>query len=255
MHSTADTAWRKASAPSWLATAEGEGPLLPILHDIQEEFGHVPPAALPVIAKGLNLTRAEVHGVVTFYHDYREAPAGRHVLKLCRAEACQSMGGDALAERLERELRIEFGETAADGSVTLEPVFCLGLCACAPAAMLDGKVIGRLDAAQGRSHCNGGARMTVTIYIPRDSVALALGADEVAAELARQARAARRRTFTSCATARAAWPGWSRWSRCRRANGRIAYGPVEASDVASLFDAGFLSRRHASQVPRHRRRA
>ena len=101
-----------------------------------------------MIAKGLNLTRAEVHGVVSFYHDYREAPAGRHVLKVCRAEACQSMGGEALAERLERELRVKFGETAADGSVTLEKVFCLGLCACAPAAMLDGKVIGRLDGAK-----------------------------------------------------------------------------------------------------------
>jgi formate dehydrogenase subunit gamma len=125
-----------------------EGPLLPILHEVQENFGHVPPAAIPVIAKGLNLSRAEVHGVVTFYHDYREAPAGRHVLKVCRAEACQSMGGEELAARLERELQVKFGETADDGSVTLEKVFCLGLCACAPAAMLDGKVIGRLDAGK-----------------------------------------------------------------------------------------------------------
>jgi formate dehydrogenase subunit gamma len=125
-----------------------EGPLLPILNDVQDEFGHVPPAAIPVIAKGLNLSRAEVHGVVSFYHDYRETPAGRHVLKVCRAEACQAMGGEELAERLESELRVKFGETAADGSVTLEKVFCLGLCACAPAAMLDGKVVGRLDASK-----------------------------------------------------------------------------------------------------------
>lgn len=125
-----------------------EGPLLPILHDVQEEFGCVPPEAIPVIARALNLSRAEVHGVVTFYHDYRSKPAGRHVLKVCRAEACQSMGGEALAARLERELKTAFGETAADGSVTLEKVFCLGLCACAPAAMLDGKLIGRLDAAK-----------------------------------------------------------------------------------------------------------
>jgi formate dehydrogenase subunit gamma len=123
-----------------------EGPLLPILHGIQEEFGYVPTESLPVIAEALNISKAEVHGVVTFYHDYRRAPAGRHVLKLCQAEACQSMGSEAIAARMKQLLGIGFGETAADGSVTLEPVYCLGLCACAPAAMLDGQVIGRLDA-------------------------------------------------------------------------------------------------------------
>ena len=123
-----------------------EGPLLPILHGIQEEFGYVPGESLPVIADLLNLSRAEVHGVVTFYHDYRNRPAGRHVLKLCRAEACQSMGGDALAAKVQQSLGIGFHETTADGAVTLEPVYCLGLCACAPSAMLDGEVIGRLDA-------------------------------------------------------------------------------------------------------------
>ena len=123
-----------------------EGPLLPILHGIQDEFGYVPGESLPVIAELLNLSNAEVHGVVTFYHDYRNHPAGRHVLKLCRAEACQSMGGDALAAKLQQLLGIGFHETTKDGSVTLEPVYCLGLCACAPSAMLDGEMIGRLDA-------------------------------------------------------------------------------------------------------------
>ena len=123
-----------------------EGPLLPILHGIQEEFGYVPQEALPVIADALNLSKAEVYGVVTFYHDYRRAPAGRHVLKLCQAEACQSMGSDAVADRIKRLLGIGFHETTTDGAVTLEPVYCLGLCACAPSAMLDGEVIGRLDA-------------------------------------------------------------------------------------------------------------
>ena len=124
-----------------------EGPLLPILHGIQEEFGHVPADTVPQIALALNLSRAEVHGVVTFYHDYRSAPAGRHVLKVCQAEACQSMGSDRVAARLKELLGIDFHQTAADGSVTIEPVYCLGLCACAPSAMLDGEVIGRIDDA------------------------------------------------------------------------------------------------------------
>ncbi|WP_245469744.1 formate dehydrogenase subunit gamma, partial [Mesorhizobium sp. M7A.F.Ca.MR.362.00.0.0] len=111
-----------------------EGPLLPILHGIQEEFGHVPKDALPVIAEALNISRAEVHGVVSFYHDYRSHPAGRHVLKLCQAESCQSMGSDAIAAKLKQLLGIGFHETTRDGSVTLEPVYCLGLCACSPAA-------------------------------------------------------------------------------------------------------------------------
>ncbi|MFD2056733.1 formate dehydrogenase subunit gamma [Mesorhizobium calcicola] len=122
-----------------------EGPLLPILHGIQEEFGHVPKDALPVIAEALNISRAEVHGVVSFYHDYRSHPAGRHVLKVCQAESCQSMGSDAVTAKLKQLLGIGFHETTRDGSVTLEPVYCLGLCACSPAAMLDGEVIGRLD--------------------------------------------------------------------------------------------------------------
>lgn len=124
---------------------EREGPLLPILHGMQEEFGCVPKETLPVIADALNLSRAEVHGVMTFYHDFREEPAGRHVIKLCRAEACQSVGGDAIAARLQQLLGISFNQTTADGAVTLEPVYCLGFCACAPAALVDGAPVGRLD--------------------------------------------------------------------------------------------------------------
>lgn len=121
-----------------------EGPMLPILHALQEEFGFIPEEVKPVLAHELNLSRAEVHGVVTFYHDFRSVPAGRHVLKLCRAEACQSMGADDLAERVRQLLGIGFHQTTLDGAVTLEPVYCLGLCACAPAAMLDGDVYGRV---------------------------------------------------------------------------------------------------------------
>lgn len=122
-----------------------EGPMLPILHAIQAEFGYVPEEVKPVIASELNLSRAEVHGVVTFYHEFRDHPAGRHVLKLCRAEACQSMGSDRMADHARQLLGIDFHQTTLDGSVTLEAVYCLGLCACAPAAMLDGEVFGRVD--------------------------------------------------------------------------------------------------------------
>lgn len=122
-----------------------EGPLLPILNRVQAEFGYVPREVLPLIAQELNISRAEIYGVVSFYHDYRERPAGRHILKLCRAEACQSMDGDRLSERLLSALGVDWGGTTGDGSVTVEPVYCLGLCACAPSAMLDGDVIGRLD--------------------------------------------------------------------------------------------------------------
>ncbi|NEY90502.1 formate dehydrogenase subunit gamma [Tabrizicola oligotrophica] len=125
-----------------------EGSLLPILHAIQAEFGHVPQAALPIIAQDLNLSKAEVHGVMSFYHDFRENPAGKHVLKLCRAEACKSMGADRVAAHAQKALGIEWHETTTDGRVTLEPVFCLGLCACAPSALVDGKLVGRVDEAK-----------------------------------------------------------------------------------------------------------
>jgi formate dehydrogenase subunit gamma len=122
-----------------------EGATIVILHALQAAFGYVPEPAIPMIAQVLNLSRAEVHGVFTFYHDFRREPAGKHVLKLCRAEACQAAGGDALAARAEATLGISLGSTTADARVTLEPIYCLGLCATAPSAMLDGRVVGRLD--------------------------------------------------------------------------------------------------------------
>lgn len=122
-----------------------EGPLLPILHRLQEEFGYVPEASLPLIARELNLSRAEVHGVVTFYHEFRNHPAGKHTLRICRAEACQSMGGRELAEHARKMLDLDWHETTPDGKITLEPVYCLGLCSVAPSAQLDGEFHGRLD--------------------------------------------------------------------------------------------------------------
>ena len=125
-----------------------EGALLPILHAVQADFGYVPQEALPIIAKDLNISRAEAHGVMSFYHDFREKPAGRHVLKLCRAEACQAVGGDRVAAHAQKALGLDWHETSADGKVTLDPIFCLGLCACGPAAMIDGKLVGRVDEAR-----------------------------------------------------------------------------------------------------------
>lgn len=142
--SAQDIAERTAKIVS--RNAQLEGPLLPILHDVHHAFGCVPEAAIQPIADGLNLSRAEVHGVVSFYHDFRKSPAGRHTLKLCRAEACQSVGGDQLAEDVMRALGIDWHETTPDGRITLEPVYCLGLCSCAPAAMMDDTLHGRLDA-------------------------------------------------------------------------------------------------------------
>ena len=121
-----------------------EGPMLPILHAFQETFGCVPEDAAPLIAEKLNLSRAEVYGVITFYHDFRRAPAGQHVVKLCRAEACQSVGCNELVAQAERKLGISLGATTADGRVTLEPTFCLGLCSTGPSAMVDGQLVGRL---------------------------------------------------------------------------------------------------------------
>jgi formate dehydrogenase subunit gamma len=122
-----------------------EGATLPILHALQDTFGHITERAVEMIADALNLSRAEVHGVVSFYHDFRREPPGRHVLKLCRAEACQAMGADALAAKAKSQLGVDWHGTTADRRVTLEPVFCLGLCSCAPAAMIDGRLVGRLD--------------------------------------------------------------------------------------------------------------
>ena len=119
------------------------GPLLEILHSVQNELGHVPAEAVPLIAEALNLSRAEVHGVISFYHHFRSSPAGRCVVQVCRAEACKAMAGDALADAARRKLGIDFGETRTDGSATLEAVYCLGNCACAPSGVIDGRLLGR----------------------------------------------------------------------------------------------------------------
>jgi formate dehydrogenase subunit gamma len=124
-----------------------DGPLIEVLHDVQADFGCIPSGAVPVIARALNLSRAEVHGVVSFYHHFRTRAPGRHVLQICRAESCQAAGGRAIESHAQERLGVGFGGTTADGRVTLEAVYCLGLCACSPAAMLDGEVHGRVTTA------------------------------------------------------------------------------------------------------------
>ncbi len=126
------------------AHAAEPGGLLPALHALHDALGHIDDADVPVLAGLFNLSRAEVHGVVTYYHHFRRQPPGRHVVQLCRAEACQACGGDALAEAAVLRLGCAEGQTRADGAVTLEAVYCLGLCAAAPAIALDGRLHARV---------------------------------------------------------------------------------------------------------------
>jgi formate dehydrogenase subunit gamma len=124
------------------------GAMLPVLHAVQDAFGYIDERAIPLVADVLNVSRAEVVGVIHFYHDFRTTPPGRHLLKICRAEACQSMGSDALAEHVTATLGVQMGGTTADGRYTVEAVYCLGNCALSPAAMLDRRLLGRVTPAR-----------------------------------------------------------------------------------------------------------
>lgn len=124
------------------------GAMLPILHGIQEKVGYIPPDAVPMIAGELNMSRAEVHGVISFYHFFRQQPPGKHVVQMCRAEACQARGSEALAEHARNLLGCEFHETTADGQFTLEPVYCLGQCACGPNIKIGEELHARVDAGK-----------------------------------------------------------------------------------------------------------
>ncbi len=138
-------AWDPQKAAGIVSEYAGvEGALLPVLHALVSAFGHLPPEATPLVAAALNLSRADVHGVITFYHDFRTEPPARHVLRLCRAEACQARGGEALAAYA--QARMDGGGPAGD--VALEAVYCLGLCASGPAAMIDGRPVARLTEAR-----------------------------------------------------------------------------------------------------------
>lgn len=125
--------------------ADERGALLPVLHALHEEFGYVDPRAVPIVADVLNLSRAEVHGVLSFYRDFRTEPSGRRIVKICQAEACQAVGAVPLATHAQEHLGIRFGETTADGAVSLVDVFCLGNCALGPSVLVDDRVHGRVD--------------------------------------------------------------------------------------------------------------
>lgn len=135
---------RKVIDLSITSNKDKPGALLPILHGIQDSIGHIPPDAVPVIASELNLSRAEVHGVISFYHYFRQSPPGRHTVQICQAESCQAMGSAALTAHAKSMLNIDFHETTADQNFSLEPVYCLGNCACSPAVMIDDEVHGRV---------------------------------------------------------------------------------------------------------------
>jgi formate dehydrogenase subunit gamma len=147
-HTIINSLTRDTDAAKTIAARYGNKPdaLLEILHDLQDETGCVSEIAVPVLAKALNLSRAEVHGVVTFYHDFRRKPAGKHMIKVCRAESCQAMGANALASEIEKLLKVKFGQTTSDGAITIEAVYCLGNCALSPAMMVDDRLVGRVDA-------------------------------------------------------------------------------------------------------------
>jgi formate dehydrogenase iron-sulfur subunit len=243
-----------------LQHCDQDGPLLPILHALQEAFGSVPEPAVRMVAEKLNLSRAEVHGVVTFYHDFRRQPPGRHVVKLCRAEACQAAGGDALAARAEARLGVAMGATAADGSCTLEPVYCLGLCSTAPSAMIDGQIIGgldeqRLDALLAfppasnratdhpRACAVAGDAASLRIFVPRDAAARAAGADAVVAALG-EAAAGRGVSLNIVRNGSRGLHWLEPLVEIATPAGRVGYGPVTAADAASILDAALTHGAH-----------
>ncbi len=238
--------WDEREAAAVVAANAGQaGPLLPVLRALQEAFGYVDPRAVPLVADALNVSRAEVHGVLGFYADLRTAPAGERVVRVCRAEACQASGAGALVAHACDRLGVGLGETTADGAVTLEQVFCLGNCALSPSVMVDGRVVGRVDAARFDELVAAGAPRderlpttgAVTVYVPRDTAARSVGADAVAAALAASAgeqvrivrNGSRGMLWLEPLVEVVAGDGT-----------RVAYGPVAPDDVPGLLDAGML---------------
>ncbi len=232
------------------------GPLLPVLHAVQEAFGHVPPESVGRIAEALSVSRAEVHGLVTFFHDLRLEPAGRTRLQVCQAEACQSVGSRSLAEAARKLTGLDFGETSADGSLTLDAVYCLGNCACGPSVRIDDKVHGEVDAARlgtllasavsgtsalrivDAAATSAAPANSIRVFVPSDTTAISLGADEVANAFARVA--AERSLGLGVVRNGSRGAAWMEpLVEIERDGQRIGFANVRASDVSSLIDGGF----------------
>ncbi len=236
--------------------ADEPGPLLEILHDLQDAFGYVEPTVIPLVAEALNCSQAEVHGVVTFYRDVRTEPPGRHTIEVCRGEACQSVGADDLLAYATRATGIDVGATSPDGACTLREVYCLGNCALGPAVLADGRLAGRvtperLDAlivgALGAPRKWGPEEVApraegaepVTVFVPGDAAACSLGADDVAEAIVAGARGLGRRIRLVRNGSRGLL-FLEPLVEVATAHGRVAFGPVTPDDVPGLLDAGLL---------------
>ena len=225
------------------------GALLPILHAVQDAIGFVPSEAVQLIASELNLSRAEVHGVVTFYHYFRTRRGGRHVVHLCRAEACQALGAAALEAHAKKTLGIDFHATSSDGAVTLEPVYCLGNCALGPALMIDTELKGRVSRRAIRrvdGVIAGEAVMkAVRIFVPRDAAARSMGADETARAVLDEAK--RRAIEVQLVRNGSRGMLWLEpFVEVESDGKRYGYGPVQASQVSDLFDNGLCEPANAA---------
>ena len=239
------------------------GGLLPALHELQDVLGCLPAEWVDEIAQGFNISRAEVHGVITFYPDFRTEPAGRHTLRICRAESCQARGSETLADHARRKLGCDFHATTADGHVSLEPVYCLGLCAQSPAVMLNGEphahitpgkldslleaVLQQKDAPLEDVQRVGGTSLSagtqpIAVYVPRDAAALAAGADAVARAILQESEA-RGMAVKLIRNGSRGLLWLETMVEVTTPQGRVAYGPVRAEDVGELLDAGMLQGR------------
>jgi len=252
----------KASATAQAVSAAIErhahrpGALLPLLHEVQQRLGYLPEDCVAPIARALNLSRAEVHGVITFYRDFRRQPPGRRIVQVCQAEACRSMGGERLMAHACGRLGCAPYGRSGDGEFSLEPVYCLGQCASAPAAVIDGQVHARMTATRFDELLDHGSRPLpcpspaggegkdkrtgITVCVPCDSTALAVGAGDVAAAIAAQA-AARGIEVDLVRNGSRGMFWLEPLVEVATSSGRVGYGPVSVHEVASLFDAGFLA--------------
>ncbi|MEO8560274.1 MAG: NAD(P)H-dependent oxidoreductase subunit E, partial [Rhodospirillales bacterium] len=245
------SAWDEIKAERIIASlAQEAGALMPILHALNDGFGHVPDCAVPLIATALNISRADVHGTLTFYHDFHRQPPAPHAIKLCRAEACQSRGARELERHAEHRLGVKMGSTTADGAIALQPIYCLGNCANGPSALVDGVLQAEIDnkkfdalvAALDAKKTTADASLVgsgIKIFVPGEATAKALGADGVAHAIAEHA--SRHNIPLSIVRTGGRGAFWLEpLIEMQTANGRIAYAHVTASDVPALFAADFL---------------